>query len=498
MAHLLVVDDDADVVGWITEVARGLGFTVAPASSLRDARAQMSLVTPDVIVSDLQLPDGRGIELIKEIEKREATEFVLVTGHATMESAIAALRLGATDYLVKPVDPDRLEAILSRVPKREDLQEKIGELRDELRKLGRFGHILGSSPAMQKLYDHLAKVAPTSATVLLVGESGTGKELAAQTIHELSRRRKRPFLAVNCGAISPQLIESELFGHEKGAFTGAERQHQGFFERAHGGTLFLDEISEMNAEMQTKLLRVLETGQFMRVGTNTLISTDVRVIAATNRRPDAAVAEGRLREDLYHRLNVFPIHMPPLRERGSDIELLAQHFLDTLNRQERSRKVLSPEAIAALYTHHWPGNVRELKNRIQRAFILADKVIGAAPPATAPPAQAVAVEVNELLTVRIGTSLEEVDRRVIEATLAECGNAKRKAADVLGISLKTLYNKLAEYGVGAETAKRRTTTATAATRKGDGTESPRRRAKTVTRSMPPPAPARGNRPRTRS
>ncbi len=496
MPHLLVVDDDADVVGWISEVARGLGFTVAPASSLRDARAQMSLVTPDVIVSDLQLPDGRGIELIGEIERRDATEFVLVTGHATIESAVDALRLGATDYLVKPVDPDRLEAILSRVPKREDLQEKIGELRDELRKLGRFGHILGSSPTMQRLYDQLAKVAPTSATVLLFGESGTGKELAAQTIHELSRRRKRPFLAVNCGAISPQLIESELFGHEKGSFTGAERQHQGYFERAHGGTLFLDEISEMNAELQTKLLRVLETGQFMRVGTNTLISTDVRVIAATNRRPDEAVAEGRLRQDLYHRLNVFPIHMPPLRERGTDIELLAQHFLDTLNRQERSRKVLSPEAIAALYVHHWPGNVRELKNRIQRAFILADKVIGAAPPAAAP-APAAAVDGNELLTVRIGTSLEEVDRRVIEATLADCGNAKRKAADVLGISLKTLYNKLAEYGVGATTAKRQATAAP--TLKGDGAEPARRRARALGKVMPPPAsPARSNRPRTRS
>ena len=497
MPHLLVVDDDADVVGWISEVARGLGFTVAPACSLRDARAQMGLVTPDIVISDLQLPDGRGIELINEIERRDTTAFVLVTGHATMESAIDALRLGASDYLVKPVDPERLEAILSRVPKPEDLQEKIGELRDELRKLGRYGHILGSSPPMQKLYDQLARVAPTSATVLLVGESGTGKELAAQTIHELSRRRKRPFLAVNCGAISPQLIESELFGHEKGSFTGADRQHQGFFERAHGGTLFLDEISEMNAELQTKLLRVLETGQFMRVGTNTLLTADVRVIAATNRRPDEAVAAGRLREDLYHRLNVFPVHMPPLRDRGTDIELLAQHFLDALNRQERSRKVLSPEAIASLYEHQWPGNVRELKNRIQRAYILADKVISPSAP-VATPAPAPAADDNELLTVRIGTSLEEVDRRVIEATLAECGNAKRKAADVLGISLKTLYNKLAEYGVGAATAKRRTPAPATAARKGDGADGTRRRPRTLTKAMPPPPAARGSRPRTRS
>jgi two-component system response regulator AtoC len=504
MPHLLVVDDDADVVGWISEVAREQGFTVAPATSLRDARAQMSLVAPDVIVSDLQLPDGRGIDLINDIERREATAFVLVTGHASLESAIDALRLGATDYLIKPVDPERLEAVLSRVPRREDLHEKIGELRDELRKLGRFGSILGSSPAMQKLYDQLARVAPTSATVLLVGESGTGKELAAQTIHELSRRSKRPFLAVNCGAISPHLIESELFGHEKGSFTGAERQHQGFFERAHGGTLFLDEISEMNAELQIKLLRVLETGQFMRVGTNTPISADVRVIAATNRRPEAALADGRLREDLYHRLNVFPINLPPLRERGTDIELLAQHFLDTLNRQERARKVLSDDAVAALYSHHWPGNVRELKNRIQRAYILADKVIEPAAPAPTPPENGASAsrDAGDLLTVRVGTSLEEVDRRVIEATLAGCGNAKRKAADVLGISLKTLYNKLAAYGATVGEAKRDTAkhgpVNNGGARRNTTSEAAKRRPRTISKTVPPGPPGRGARPRTRS
>ena len=209
--------------------------------------------------------------------------------------------------------------------------------------------MIGSSPVMQKLYDQLNRVSPTSATVLLVGESGTGKELAAQTIHDLSRRKKRPFLPLNCGAVSPNLIESELFGHEKGSFTGADRQHKGFFERAHGGTLFLDEITEMPAELQVKLLRVLETGTFMRVGTNTPIATDVRVIAATNRNPAKAVTDGKLREDLYHRLNVFPIELPPLRERGTDIEILARHFLDKFNQEEGTKKTFSPAAIAALY-----------------------------------------------------------------------------------------------------------------------------------------------------
>jgi DNA-binding NtrC family response regulator len=240
--------------------------------------------------------------------------------------------------------------------------------------------------------------------------------------------------------VSPQLIESELFGHEKGSFTGADRQHKGYFERAHGGTLFLDEITEIPPELQVKLLRVLETGTFMRVGTTTPISTDVRIVCATNRNPEAAVQDGKLREDLYHRLNVFPIAMPPLRDRATDIELLAQHFLDVLNKQESTGKTFAPATIAALYAHSWPGNVRELKNYVQRAYILADEVIDA----NLAPASVTQTESAPLLSVRVGSTLDEVSRRLIEATLAECGS-KRKAADMLGISLKTLYNRLAAY-----------------------------------------------------
>ena len=440
MPHLLLVDDDPEAIEWLSELAKAEGFSVATADSLRAARIHMSRLQPDIMLTDLQLPDGRGIELVNDLETRAATEVVMITGHASVESAVEALRLGATDYLVKPVDVERLKSILRRVPKSGELRAEIGELRDELRKLGRFGHILGSSQPMQKLYDQLGRVAPTSATVLLIGESGTGKELAAQTIHDLSRRKRAPFLPLNCGAVSPQLIESELFGHEKGSFTGADRQHKGYFERANGGTLFLDEITEIPQELQVKLLRVLETGAFMRVGTTTPISTDVRILAATNRNPEGAVADGKLREDLYHRLNVFPIHMPPLRDRTSDIELLAQHFLEQLNKQESASKSFSPAAIAGLYAHSWPGNVRELKNYVQRAFILADDVIDAdlAPTAVAAP------ETAPILTVRVGATLDEVGRRLIEATLAECGS-KRKAADMLGISLKTLYNRLAAY-----------------------------------------------------
>jgi len=440
MPHLLLVDDDPEQIEWLTELAKAEGFTVSQADSLRAARIHMSRLQPDILLTDLQLPDGKGVDLVADLEQRDSTEVVMITGHASVESAVEALRLGATDYMVKPVDVERLKAILRRVPRTGELRQEIGELREELRKLGRFGHILGSSTVMQKLYDALGRVAPTSATVLITGESGTGKELAAQTIHDLSRRKKSPFLPLNCGAVSPQLIESELFGHEKGSFTGADRQHKGYFERAHGGTLFLDEITEMPQELQVKLLRVLETGSFTRVGTTTPISTDVRVLAATNRSPEGAVADGKLREDLYHRINVFPIAMPPLRDRGTDIELLAQHFLDVHNRQESAGKSFAPATIAALYAHSWPGNVRELKNYVQRAFILADDVIDA----NLAPAAVAAPESAPLLSVRVGSTLDEVSRRLIEATLAECGS-KRKAADMLGISLKTLYNRLAVY-----------------------------------------------------
>jgi DNA-binding NtrC family response regulator len=439
--HALIVDDDADARDFMSEVAQREGFTVASAESLRAARAQLVRQQPDVLLTDLRLPDGNGMDLVGDLDRTGDTEVVVVTGHASVDSAVEALRVGATDYLIKPIDVDRLTNILRRQPKTADLKLEIGELREELRRAGRFGHLWGASTPMQQLYDKIARVAPTSATVLLVGESGTGKELAARTIHDLSKRKRAPFLAINCGAISPQLIESELFGHEKGSFTGADRQHKGFFERAHGGTLFLDEITEMPQELQVKLLRVLESGTFMRVGMNTPIATDVRLIAATNRVPEKAVAEGKLREDLYHRINVFPIQMPLLRERGTDIELLAQHFLDVLNKEEGTAKTFSPAAIAALYAHRWPGNVRELKNYVQRAFILADNEIDA----DLAPETFVEPDHSSILTVRIGSSLEEVNRRVIEATLAECGNVKRKAAETLGISLKTLYNRLAAY-----------------------------------------------------
>lgn len=445
MPHALIVEDDDNTREALTELVRGEGFTINAAADLREARIHMTRQQPDVVLIDLKLPDGDGMDLLPDVERRSTTEIILITGNASVETAVEALRAGAADYLVKPVNVQRLRAILSRVPRPVDLKAQIGSLRDELRRLGRFGAMLGHSPAMHQLYDQISRVAPTEATVLLIGESGTGKELAAQTIHQLSRRAKQPFLAVNCGAISPNLIESEMFGHERGSFTGADRQHKGYFERADGGTLFLDEITEMPIELQVKLLRVLETGRFMRIGTDREIEADVRVIAATNRDPEAAVTQGKLRADLFHRLNVFPLQMPPLRDREGDVELLAQSFLDELNRIHNTRKTFPAGTLRQLAMHRWPGNVRELRNYVQRAFILCDDAIDTvALPLNVSPTRSTS---GPTVEIPVGTSLAEADRRLILATLEQCGGVKKHSAELLGISLKTLYNRLEEYGL---------------------------------------------------
>ena len=443
MPHVLIVDDHANTLAGLAELVAREGFTTSTATTLQEARERMAEQRPDAVLLDLVLPDGDGMDLFQDVESRAGTEIILITGHASIETSVQALRLGAADYLIKPVNVKQLKGILSRIARPTDLRTEIDSLRSELRGLGRFGRLLGTSPAMQKVYDQISRVAPTAATVLITGESGTGKELVAQTLHDLSRRRKQVFLPVNCGAISPQLIESEVFGHEKGSFTGAMREHKGYFERASGGTLFLDEITEMPVELQVKLLRVLETGLFMRVGSDREMETDVRVIAATNRAPEEAVASGKLREDLLYRLRVFPLHLPRLSERGDDVEQLANHFLDQFNRADNVNKTLAPAALAVLKTYHWPGNVRELKNVLHRAFIMANDVIdalslpselGNARPLTGP-----------VFQVRVGSTITEVERQLILATLEQCNGTKEKAAEMLGISLKTLYNRLREY-----------------------------------------------------
>ncbi|MGH8790295.1 MAG: sigma-54-dependent transcriptional regulator [Cupriavidus necator] len=448
MPHILIVDDDENACAALAEIVAMEGFTSATAGTLREARLQIGWRMPEAIVADLRLPDGNGMELFDEVGA-SGVEVILTTGYASVESAVEALRAGATDYLVKPINVARLQTVLRRLATTGELRAEIHSLRGELRRYGRFGRLMGSSEVMQVVYDQLARVAPTEATVLLIGESGTGKELAAQTVHELSSRRRQPFLAVNCGAISPTLIESEMFGHERGSFTGADRQHKGYFERADGGTLFLDEITEMPAELQVKLLRVLETGTFMRVGTNRECHADVRVLAATNRNPEDAVADGKLRADLFHRLNVFPVELPPLRARGDDVIQIANLMLEQLNAEQGTQRRFAPNVLDSLRLHAWPGNVRELRNFVQRAFIMSDDDLIAE---VQVPLQVAATQAPgaAVVSVPVGMSLADADRQLIFATLEQCAGVKKHAAEILGISLKTLYNRLEDYAARGE------------------------------------------------
>jgi DNA-binding NtrC family response regulator len=445
-AEALVIEDDPLTLRALSALVEIEGFSVRRAATLAEARHELERSRPVVVLCDVVLPDGKGMEILSELREQAGTEVILITGNASVDTAVEALRLGAYDYLVKPLDEGRLKTLLANLSRTRELREEVFALRHELRQLGRFGAMVGTSVVMQRVYDLIEKGAPSEASILLTGESGTGKELAAATIHALSRRRAKPFVAVNCGAVASTLIESELFGHEKGAFTGATRRHEGYFEQADGGTLLLDEITEMPPELQVKLLRVLETGTLQRVGGSTQVGIDVRIVAASNRDPERAVEAGDLREDLFYRLNVFPIRMPPLREREDDIELLATHLLEEMSKNEGKEVRLSRAALDVMRLYPWPGNVRELRNVLQRAFILSDGVIQ--PPALPPeitgdrPAPAAS---GDDLEIHVGMSIADVERRLIVATLEEVGGNKKRAADMLGVSLKTLYNRLKAY-----------------------------------------------------
>jgi DNA-binding NtrC family response regulator len=459
MTLILIVDDDPLSLSGLEALVRAEGFETATAEDLASARRALERQRPDALLADINLPDGSGLELAPSAAE-SGIDLILVTGGATVETAVEALRAGATDFLTKPVDEARLKTLLEGIARAGSYRKEIAELRSTLRELGRFGSMIGSSPAMQAVYDRITRVAPTDASVLVTGASGTGKELVAETVHRLSRRAHRPFIAINCGAIAANLIESELFGHERGAFTGADRQRKGVFERAHQGTLFLDEISEMPLELQVKLLRVLESGTFTRVGGEKPLTSDVRVIAASNRDLDQSVADGKFRADLLYRLRVVPIELPPLKDRGEDLRRLALHFLANLSLAEKQEKTFVPEALAALERHAFPGNVRELKNAVQQAYILAEREIriehlpgdiaaaesrfaGSAAPAAS--ALAAPAGGGDTIPVAVPAALAEVERAVILATLERLDGDKAQAAERLGISLKTLYSRLREY-----------------------------------------------------
>ncbi len=370
----LIVEDDASLRKSLETAIRDLGGEPRGVGTARQASDALRESPPHLLIVDISLPDGDGLEILREARQAVPDiDAIVITGSSAIDHAIEALRAGAADYLLKPLRPPQLEAVYQRVAERRRLEGELDELRTELQETGRLGEMVGRSEAMQTVFESLRKVARTAAPVLISGASGSGKEVAARTIHRLSRRAGKPFVAFNCGAVSPTLIESELFGHERGSFTGADKRRVGYFEEANEGTLFLDEITEMSAELQVRLLRVLEEKSLRRVGGAQEIRVDVRLLSATNRDPEAAMRDGKLREDLYYRLNVFPLRLPALRDRREDIPVLAEHFLREIDQQEQSGvKHFEPAAIQLLQARDWPGNVRELRNMVHRAYILTE------------------------------------------------------------------------------------------------------------------------------
>jgi DNA-binding NtrC family response regulator len=440
---VLIVEDDPATRSGLAELVQAWGFLTDEAADGEEAMRKVTTFRPAIIVSDLVMPRMGGADLLRALKDQLSDiTLILLTAQGTVDSAVEAIKEGAYDYLSKPVDPQRLQILLQKAVERQDTLREVRALRRQLREQGSFGRIIGNSPGIRAVYRVIEQSAPTNASVLISGESGTGKELIAQTIHELSPRATFPFVAINCAAIPETLLESEIFGHEKGAFTGATDRRTGVFELAHRGTLFLDEIAEMMPATQVKLLRVLQERIFRRLGGRQEISVDVRVIAATNQNPQDAVNSGKLREDLFYRLNVFAIDLPPLRGRREDIPLLVQTFLTEFNRTNaKGIRAVDQEAMYLLERYPWPGNIRELRNVIERATILAESEF--IEPRHLPPTLISRGEASlPTLTIGPGTTVDEAERRLILLTLDHTRNNKTRAAEILGISLKTLHNKL--------------------------------------------------------
>ena len=441
--RVLIVEDDPSTRVGLAELVGAWGYHTDEAANGEDALQKVTTFRPAIIVSDLVMPRMGGIELLRALKDQLSDlTLILLTAQGTVETAVEAIKEGAYDYLSKPVDPQRLRILLDKAVERQETLREVKQLRRQLRDHGSFGRIIGNSPGIRGVYRVIEQAAPTNASVLIWGESGTGKELVAQTIHELSPRASFPFVAINCAAIPETLLESEIFGHEKGAFTGAMDRRTGVFELAHRGTLFLDEIAEMQPATQVKLLRVLQERTFRRLGGRQEQSVDVRVIAATNQNPLEAVRNGKLREDLYYRLNVFAIELPPLRDRREDVPLLIQRFLNEFNTTNaKAVKAVDNEAMQVLEQYPWPGNIRELRNVIERATILADAdfiQLRHLPPLLVTRGE----ETLPTMTLTPGTTVDEAERRLILLTLDHTHNNKTRAAEILGISLKTLHNKL--------------------------------------------------------
>jgi DNA-binding NtrC family response regulator len=443
--RLLIVDDEADSRETMAELMGRWGYEVATASDGTEALRRAAEWHPDVILTDLVMPGLDGLWLLRSLRTElPDCPVVLLTGRGTIQTAVQAIKEGAYDFIEKPLEVSRLRLVLDRALEKKETLREVQQLRRRLAALAPGTDMIGSGPAMQRVFDLARKVAPSSASVVISGPSGSGKEVLAHAIHRMSPRRDGPFLGLNCSAIPATLIESELFGYERGAFTGAAERRLGHFEQAGGGTLFLDEIGEMPIELQAKLLRVLEERKVWRLGGRAEVEVDVRVLAATQQDLKEEIRRGRFREDLYFRLCVFTIALPALRERREDIPLLVQHFVEKLGAESGKRVLgVTPAAMAVLEEHAWPGNVRELRNALERAVILADgEFIGVEhlPQELKPEIPGAAT-----LSLALGRTLDEVERAYLLASLARNGGNKARTAEALGISEKTLYNKLARY-----------------------------------------------------
>jgi DNA-binding NtrC family response regulator len=449
--RVLIVEDEENERTGLAELIRAWGYQTETAIDGVDGWAKVESWGPAIVLTDLKMPRMDGMQLLEQIaEAPQQMAVILLTAMGSVDAAVSAMKRGAFDFIEKPVNPTRLRNILQNASRLRGTERELEASRRRLRDVGVLGSLVGSSKAMQEIFRLIEMVSPSTASVLITGESGTGKELVARTIHSLSSRKARPFVAINCAAIPETLIESEIFGHEKGAFTGALERRTGCFELAEGGTLLLDEIGEMPIATQAKLLRVLEDRKLRRLGAKAETAVDVRVLAATNKAPEEAVARGQLRNDLFYRLNVFNIHMPPLREHMEDLPSLVHALLADMNeKHERSVMGVSESVMSVFQTHGWPGNVRELRNTLERAVIMCSGPT--VEPKHLPPgfgkfvARAPVQDANAI-HLGVGTTVDEAERLLIIKTLEATHNNKTKAAEILGISLKTLHNKLKEYG----------------------------------------------------
>ena len=444
---ILIVDDEVNIRTALAKILEKQGYRPETAENGQAALSRLENAFYHLVITDLKMADLNGLELLKKVKERSPeTEVVVMTAYGTIETAVNAIKAGAYDYLTKPVDKERLLLLIDKALERQSLSVENKRLRENLKIKNRFEEMIGKSDVLKQIYETIDQVVESDATVLITGESGTGKELVARAIHQQSGRRERPFITINCGALPETLFESEVFGYEKGAFTGAVSSKAGRFELADGGILFLDEIGELNLKNQVDFLRVLETKEFRRIGGTKLIHVDVRFIAATNRNLLQAIENKTFREDLYYRLNVVPIHLPPLRERKEDIPLLVEFFLrEFTSNYHRDEKIVSPDFLRLLIHYAWPGNIRQLKNVIERVVIMVrDKILL---PEHLPVEIQEHAEKEKTMMISLGKHLEEIEKEVIQKTLSEITHHREKAAKILGISLRALHYKIRNYEI---------------------------------------------------